>query len=171
MSTTKYHDTQLRQEINAKLDKLEAKDQKLTPSWVTHEICKAHEVALRDAAELRRLLPKASNDDLEDHIAFWEYCGYTNTRKLATECINARRDARPSGDATQGALPLYDGFEREHLQDRYVVTRDGEDVGVPTRDLTDEEIDGKIALYESQGRAAFEHAAELHRYKEFRRPR
>ena len=62
-----------------------------------------------------------------------------------------------------GYLP---GFE--YLQRYYVVQRQGEDVGVPVLECTDEELYAKAALYRSQSRKLVAHADEIERYIQWR---
>lgn len=137
------------------LDRLQASGEPLRPQWITHEICELHRTGL-------------VHDD--EHAAFWEFSGYTITRKLAGECIN-ERDTGGTDEYEESTQPLlpYDGFARAHLQDYYVVPREGEKIGVPTRDLTDDELDAKAALYRSLSRKLVAHAAELDRFKDWRR--
>lgn len=59
-----------------------------------------------------------------------------------------------------------DGFE--HLQDYYVVKRNGEWVGVPLEDMTDEELDQKAHHHEAMGNSLANHADELLRYQSLR---
>lgn len=152
---TKYHETQLQQEIDTVLDRLQANSEPLRPQWVTHEICAAHRIGL------------VPDHDL--HVAFWEYAGYTITRKISTERINARVGATTAeaDEPDQPRLP-YDGFERQYLQDYYVVSREGEAVGIPTRDLTKDEISARASLFRKQSRRLDAHAAELERFSDFR---
>ena len=151
----KYHDGQLRQEINIVLDRLQTNGEAMRPQWVAHEVCDSHRRGL-------------VNDSESIDVAFWTYTGYFAARKLATQCINDR-DASVSGQERLQPLLPYDGFSRTELQDYYVVTRDDEDIAVPTRDLTDEEIHQKIALYRRNAYRLNAHADELERYKEWRR--
>jgi hypothetical protein len=106
-----YYD-KLKEEIGAKLDALEAAHLPMIPRWVTHAICADHESALAGDSE---------------HSDFWRHGGYMHTRRMVTECINKRGDGRSksTGDPLQLPLP---GFDRDHLQDYYVVERDGEEV-------------------------------------------
>lgn len=144
-----YHD-QLLQELDALIHDVMARGDVVKPQWVTHEICDRHRPALVDGSE---------------HADFWTHCGYTYTRKLATERVNKLVGATSADPEHQIHLP---GFERRELQDYYVVTRDGEDVAVCVINLTDEEIDQKVALYMRQAQAATDHARELQRFKLWR---
>jgi hypothetical protein len=155
-STTKYTDVELRREIHALLDDLAARHEPWRPQWIAQAICRRHQAALAaDADEIDR--------------AFWEHAGYTLTRKLTTACVNERVvDARGPDDPTPPQLEL-PGFERDQLQDYYVVTRDGEDIAVPVLDLTDEEILARAELFRSQSSKLLAHANELVRFMNWRR--
>lgn len=159
--TPKYTDGELRSEINAVLDKLQARQETWRPAWVTQQICKAHRPGLTGDKE---------DPDIDNpHVAFWVYAGYTLTRKLSTDCINDRADpplTRERPPDTQLPLP---GFDRQHLQDYYVVKRNGEDIAVCVLDLNDDEILARAALYRGQSRKALAHAKELERFVEWRR--
>lgn len=148
--TDRYSDTELRAEINARLDALQASEQPMRPQWVTHEICSVHRAGL------------AQNR----HAAFWEYTGYAHTRKLATVCINAREQPFPADKSTPP--PYLPGFEPVHLQRYYVVHRDGEDIGVPVLHCTDDELSAKAALYRGQSSKLIAHADEIERFVEWR---
>jgi hypothetical protein len=144
----KYTDHELRREINCLLDELQARGEPLRPQWVTHQVCLAHMSALVVDSE---------------HAPFWEFSGYTLTRKLSTACINDREVAvvEDAEGAVEQWLP---GFEVQFLQPYYVVTRDGEDVGWPVMDCTDDELIAKAALYRSQSRKLVAHADEIERF-------
>jgi hypothetical protein len=146
-----YHDKQLKQEIHAVLDGLTARREPWEPQWVTQEICEAHRAGLVN----------------NDAAAFWDYAGYTLTRKVVTECINERADPPGGGEGALQQLSL-PGFARMHLHDYYVVTREDRAIAVCVLDLTDDEIDAKAALYRSQARKAIAHAEELERFKDWR---
>ncbi len=51
----------------------------------------------------------------------------------------------------------------------YVVERDGEEVGYPVHDCTDEELEAKRLQYRTMGFACFAHADEIERYQRSRR--
>ena len=138
----------LNTEIDAKIDALEAQKRPLNATWIAHSICIDHEVGLAE----------------NDHREFWEHGGYSTTRKMVTTRVNKRRGDKPKRAPKQGTLR---GFQ--HVQDYYVVERDGDELGVPAHTLTDDEIDRKIDLYRSMGAACYEHADELQRYKELRK--
>jgi hypothetical protein len=149
-----YHD-RLKAEINAKLNALQAADRPMSPQWVTHAICKDHESALADDNE---------------HADFWRHGGYMHTRRMVTEYINRRCDgtSKSIGDPPQLPLP---GFDRNHLQDFYVVERDGEEVAVCVLDLTDQELEAKARHHEAVSSANAAHAQEIRRFILWRRER
>lgn len=145
-----YHET-LITEINAKLDALSEQRMPWVARWVAHAICSEHGDGLAD----------------NEHRDFWQHCGYQDCRKSVTECINRRAGEKAQkGKSQQLALP---GFDRDHLQDYYVVVRDGEEQGVCVLDLTDAEIMSKAEFYRAMGDACHAHARELDRFKNWRR--
>jgi hypothetical protein len=146
--TTKYTDAELKAEINRLLDDLEADHKPLRPQWVTHEICLVHQPGLVSGSV---------------HAPFWEYSGYTITRKLSTACINERLETIPT-DENEPKPQRFPGFERIYLQDHYVVMRDGVDEGIPVLQCTDDELYAKAALYRSQSRKLIAHADEIERF-------
>ena len=151
----RFTEERLRTEINVLLDARQERKEELKPQWVTHEVCRKHRSGLV-------VLDASAPSEEQDHVAFWEYSGYTNTRKLATDCINKRE--RPDRVAPSDVLP---GFE--YLNKYYVHERDGVDVGVSIEDSTDEELLAKAALYETQSQRLVAHANELRRYVDWRR--
>jgi hypothetical protein len=76
--------------------------------------------------------------------------------------INKMRP-EPAGNQQQLVMP---GFER--LQTHYLVERDKERVAVRIDHLTDDEIEAKACEQETMGRACFQHADELRRYRDLR---
>ena len=138
----------LRTEINATLDQLAAEQQPWIAKWVAHHICKVHSDGIAE----------------NEHSDFWRHCTYVECRRQVTECINKRAGDKPSRDSEQLKLNGWD-----HLQAYYVVTRDGEDVGIPVSELTDEEIEAKATLYRKMADACQAHADELDRFRRLRR--
>jgi hypothetical protein len=147
-----YHD-RLKAEINAKLDALQAAGQPMVPRWVTHAICKDHEAALVDDSE---------------HADFWRHGGHMHTRRMVTEYINRRCDgtSKSTGRPQQLLLP---GFDRDYLQDYYVVERGGEEVAVCVLDMTDDELESKARHHEAVSSTNAAHAREIRRFIEWRR--
>ncbi len=139
-------------EINATLDALAERREAWVAPWVAKAICAEHERALL-------------GDQDDDDRAFWETTGYAYTRKMVTECINKRTQGDSRDARQQLALP---GFTRTHLQDYYLVERDGIDQGICVLDLTDDEIDEKVRMHRKQAAASYAHADELERFKSWR---
>lgn len=137
--------------ITHQLDSLAAAGTPWRAQWIAHAIVNEHCAAL--------------DDDHED-AWFWRKTSYAATREAVRKEISRRAgDDSQKKDRPQLDLP---GFDREHLQDYYVVRRDGDDIGVPVTALTDQEIDSKADLYESMARACSAHADELRRFKAWR---
>jgi hypothetical protein len=149
-----YYD-KLKAEIGAKLDALQAAHMPMVPRWVTHAICADHESALAEGSE---------------HSDFWRHGGTMHTRRMVTECINKRGDgtSKSTGDPQQLPLP---GFDRNHLQDYYVVERDGEEVAVCILDMTDKELEAKARHHETISLANTAHAREIRSFIVWRRER
>jgi hypothetical protein len=149
-----YHD-QLKAEINEKLDALQAAGLPMVPKWVTHAICADHESALTEDPE---------------HSDFWRHGGYAHTRRMVTEYINRRCERTTSSTGGPQQLPL-PGFDRDHLQDYYVVDRDDEEVAVCVLDMTDGELEAKARHHEAISAANAAHAREIRRFIVWRRGR
>lgn len=145
---------QLVGEINSQLDTLAKMKQPWRARWIAHGVCNAHANGLNEG----------------DDADFWRYSSYEFTRKLVTECINRRAGPKAERSADDGQF-AFPEFERTHLQNYYVVKRDGEELGIFVGDLTDDEIEGKAALYRSQAATCYEHADELDRFKAWRKSR
>ena len=149
-----YHD-RLLDEINERLDVLALRKQKWVPQWIAHEVCLSHRAALL-----------ADGIDRE----FWEHSAYMHVRRVVTQVINKR-----SGDTPYERQPTQltlNGFNRDRLQDYYVVVRDEEEVAVPiigNDAITDDELDVKVTLYRSMGAACYQHADEIVRFKRWRK--
>lgn len=140
--------SQLTDEINAVLSRLAVDGVEWRAAFVTQEVCRAHADGLAN----------------EDDAVFWEHCGYAETRREVTRCINSRAGDTPTPRTDeQLILPGY-----RHLQNYYVVERDGDRIGVRVDHLSDDELMAKAALYRANGRANFAHANELVSYKESR---
>ena len=150
-----YTDSILREEINKAIDKLEARKQSVRPAWITHAICKEHVAGLAVDGN-----QEGVDEPLD--VAFWRFNGYTNVRKLATDCINERE--KPITKPDNPFLPGY-----EYLQHSYVVERDGEFVKVPTGELTCDELLAKADLYDHNAVTLNQHANELRRYAALRK--
>lgn len=94
-----------------------------------------------------------------EHAGFYRVCafGYVGTvvRKVLSEY--KLEDDRDSGADT------FPGFE--HLQRAYLVNRLGESVVVPTTQLFDREIDGKVEELRRMSKGCLAHAIELIKFK------
>lgn len=141
-----YHE-QLSRQINAKLDVLQGARKPLHAQWVAHEVCNDHSDGLA----------------LNEHADFWRHGGYQVAREHARRCINQRSDGT-TADKRQVSLPGFD-----HLQDYYMVRREGDEVGIHRDDMSDDELDHKAKFYEDMGAACLSHAKEIRRFKKLRR--
>ena len=136
-------------EINDVLNRLATQGQEWRAQWVAHEICARHEGGIVDG----------------DDGDFWRGNGYMAVRELVTRAINKRAgDKQDLPKSLQMSM-----FGWEHLQDYYIVTRDGEDIGIPVTSLTAAELRGKAETYRKMGAACFAHADELDRFSAVRR--
>lgn len=141
----------LMSEINLKLNELAEQKRPRIPKWVAHEICNEHKDGLSE----------------NEHKEFWEYNGYKSVRSYVTRVINDRAGDKVDRSKTQQLdLP---GFDREHLQDYYVVTRNGAEIGVMVTELSDDELLEKASSYMAMSKACQAHANELMRFLKWRR--
>lgn len=138
-------------EINEHLDELAAEEKPWEAKWIAHAVCREHTDGLADS------------EDAE----FWRWSSYRTIRDLTRREINKRTDP-PIGEKQDQQIVL-DGFEREHLQDYYLVEREDTEVAIPVTQLTDAEIGAKVAEKRAMGAACFAHAHELRRFKRWRR--
>ena len=141
-------------EINERIDGLQSRGEVIAATWLAHGICVDHK---------NGLVP--DSDDAE----FFQWCAYTAVRDLVRREINRRgsdteREYRPA----QIMLP---GFERQHIQDYYLVKRDTEEVMVPIVAMSDDEVRQKIGLYRSMADSNMAHAEELDRFLSWRAER
>ena len=143
-------DKEIRTKINAKLSALEDQGMPWHATWIAHAICHDHE------------------DGLSDHedSDFWKWGGYKSTRDLTRRCVNERASIDRAGDKKE-AQPNLPGFD--HLQQYYMVDRNGDELGVPIFQMTDAEVEAKSAQLRTMGEACFAHADELMRFKDWRR--
>jgi hypothetical protein len=154
---TKYTETELRAELNKQIAALLARREDVHPVWLTHTVCGLHKSGLAKYAE---------NTVEPEDVAFWRFCGYTHTRKLATACINDLDTADETNDADDAGQPFFPGMN--FIQPQYVIRRDGVDVMVPTEKITPEELRAKAAQFERTADTTAEHARELRRYAAIR---
>ena len=142
------YESKLKAEINAVLDHLQSNNLDMIPQFVANQIINEHVDTLPD-------------DESRD---FWLHCGYSKTREMVTRCINRRLDNDGSSESSQQhVLPGFD-----HLQNYYVVTREGYDTGLPIERISDAELKAKAKLYRSNGLANLAHSEEILRYLDSR---
>lgn len=141
---------QVRQEICAKVDALAAVAKPLHPAWITQDICQGHIGGLQ-----------AGSEDAD----FWRQGGYHAVRAEVGQYLRKyySPDSEPDEDEGQRTLP---GFE--YVQTHYIVERGGDELAIPTDDLTDTELDSIIARIRATGVALFAHANDLDRFKRSR---
>lgn len=133
-------------EIHSELDRLAGAGDPWNATWVAHTICSHHKDGL------------AACEDAE----FWRYAGYRDIRDSVRRVINRRAgDKTPAADDKEQA-DLFPGYV--HLQRFYLVTRSGEELGVPVEQMTDAELEAKAAAHRSMGSACFDHADEIERF-------
>jgi hypothetical protein len=154
---TKYTDAELRAELTKEIAALLLRRDAVHPTWLTHKICTGHKPGLPDYDH------DAKTIEPQD-VAFWRFCGYAHTRKLATICINELETADDEGGGAP--TPFRPGFL--HLQKQYVIPRDGADVMVPTEQMTPDELRTKATNHDRKAGSLIEHARELRRYADIR---
>lgn len=143
-----YSFAEVQREIAAKIEWLKDNNGPvLHPDWITQAV-------MADHADV-------DGKDADFHLC----CSRAQVRNEVRQQLNK---FKPQETPTATQLVL-EGFER--LQHYYLVPRDGEQVAVRIDELSDEEIDAKAEEQETMGRACFQHADELRRYKDLRRDR
>ena len=138
----------LKAEIHKHLDELARQSRPWRAEWIAQEICNDHASGLADGVD----------------ADFWRYCGYRQCRELVRRCIGKRAGDRAEAAEEQSVFPGY-----EHPQSYYVVTRDGDDIGLPVEALSDEELASKALALRTMGSACYAHADEIERYARVRR--
>lgn len=138
-------------EIAATVAEWDKAGKELVPAFITHEIITKHEPGLARTNE---------------HTEFFKYYAYKGHRKDVGAYI-AKVFGDTDDDEQKKLELVLPGFE--HIQRRYVVKRNGEDVAVHPNDLSDPEIDAREQLLRRRGRTCFAHADELKRFKALRR--
>jgi hypothetical protein len=146
-----YHE-RLIAEIHQHLDALAERGEPWVARWITHAVVQAHS----------DVLPAG------EHGEFFEWAAYQTVRTQVRTVIGKRAGDKPHEPSEREQISL-PGFDRQHLQDYYLVRRNGDDIGVPVTDLADDEIEAKAALYRSMGAACYAHADELDRFIHWRR--
>lgn len=141
---------QVRREIATKVDGLAAAAKALEPKWITHVICGDHLTGLGEGED----------------ADFWRQGGYIAVRAEVGEYLRKyySADKAPTGeDEGQRRLP---GFE--YVQTHYIVDRGGDEIAIPTPDLSDDEIARITARLRATGAALFAHADDLDRFQRSR---
>ncbi len=132
-------------EINEILDAKLHREEQWDARWVAHEILGRKEAALGECPDKE----------------FWMHCGYEQLRDMIQTVIRNR-----AGDRTDIDKPkqLKLGFERQHMQDYYLIRRDGVDMGVAVTQATDDELRGKVRTLRTIGKSVNDHADELEQF-------
>ena len=146
------HYEQYDAEIAATVTKWDKAGKALHPTWISHAICKKHKAGLVSGSK---------------HALFWEHCTYKQCRQDTSRFITKHYGDNSGADDREDRQPVFPGFE--HVQRRYVVKRDGDEVAVLAEDLTDDEIDARALLLRRRGKSCEAHAKELIRFKSWRR--
>lgn len=141
---------QVRREISAKVDDLAAAAKSLHPAWITHDICIDHVVGLGDGHD----------------ADFWRQAGYIAVRAEVGQYLRKYYSADKTPDEEDEGQRRLPGFE--YVQTHYIVERDGDELAVPTTDLSDDEIVRITARLRATGAALFAHADDLERFQRSR---
>lgn len=136
------YETTLNAEIDALISARVAANEPLHPVWIAHSVCLQHEAALIEGADK----------------LFWLHAGHLVARKAVLERV--RQVAGVSVE--QGAQPRLPGFD--HLQTHYIVTRDGDEIAVPTDLLSDGELRGIATRIDAMAETCKAHAREVRRF-------
>ena len=135
-----YSDTQLRQEVaeivNGNLDR----ETIMSAESVTLQICETH-------------IPEFVRGR-----SYVEHCAWIATRKIVGDYM-ARKFKDEDGNIQQMRLP---GFA--YVQRAYVVEANGDQVAIPTRKLTAEQVVSIISRLRQEGKQKLAHAHELSQY-------
>jgi hypothetical protein len=133
-------------EIAAVVTAWDAAGKELVPAFITHEIITKHEPGLaRQNA----------------HTDFFKHYAYKGHRKDVGAYI-AKAFGDNDADEKKKMELVLPGFE--HVQRRYIVTRNGEDVAVQTTDMTKAERVARVQLLRRRGKTCLAHADELERF-------
>ena len=139
-----YTQKELAVDIRVIFEDLDSKGQAWHSGWIAKAIMADKQPAL----------------DLDHPSAdFWTYCAHQFVKNAVRQAGNDLNE-----DETHNAQLVLPGFERVHLQARYSVTRDGDEVFVAVMDLTDDEIEERAQFYERQSKTMLAHADELRRF-------
>ena len=134
----------LLEEIAQLIARVAEEGRALEPRWITHEICNAHQSGLARGEE----------------ADFWMHHGHRAVRADVGNYIRKHFNPEADADDAQNTLP---GFE--HVQTHYIVERDGQEIGIPTPQMTDDEIEATVSRMRSSAATLYAHADELERYR------
>jgi hypothetical protein len=140
---------QLKQEIADKCEAMSRAGSPLHPAWITHAICNDHAEGLSAESE---------------HADFWRHGGHRTVRSEVGQYL--RKEFGPDAESKSRSQPAFPGFD--YIQSHYIVEREGDELAIPTTELTDEEIDATIARMRSTAATLYAHADELERFKSLR---
>lgn len=133
---------QLTQEIEQVIRTLEDDNARaLHPEWITQAVVNLH--------------PDVDGADAD----FWRVVGRAEVRSQVRAKLN-RYKVKP--ELQPDAQLVLEGFER--LQQRYIVTEDGEQVAVRIQDMTPAQRRSKAAELRAMGAGCYQHADEMERY-------
>lgn len=136
-------------EVETVISRLIREEKPLIPQEITKTVCDLHKLGL------------AQNE----HASFWEGAA------IAHICdVVRKRITRRAFDVSSEPPPQLELIERERLHSYYVVRRQGRDVGLPLSQLTNLELDAKIAKIRQMGITCQAHADDLELYKTSREP-
>lgn len=141
------YDTTLNEEIDAIIQDRMAAGDALHPAWIAQAVCAAHEPGLIEG----------------DDKLFWLHAGHLTVRKAVLDRVRLVAGTSPE----RSAAPTLPGFE--HLQTHYIVKREGDEIAIPTSNLTDEELEGIAARIDAMAETCKAHAREVRRFKRLRK--
>lgn len=131
---------ELSNEVEAAINERLSRREVAPASWITQAVVAAH--------------PGIAGDD----APFYVLCAYEHVRDTVREVLRKIKKDETEQDQ-QNTLP---GFK--HLQKRYLVTRDEDQVVVAIESMTHDEIEAKCAELETMATGCMAHARELRRY-------
>lgn len=99
------------------------------------------------------------------HADFHKHFTYKAVRQDVGRFI--AKNYGTDADDESSKQPCFPGFD--HVQRRYVVKRDGDEVGILADQLTDEEIDWLANRLSERSKTCAAHADELRRFKTWRK--
>lgn len=141
---------QLEEEITQIIEDAAASGQVLPVSWLIQSVLKNW--------------ASPGGDDADR----WSLCAQEHVRATVRRVSN--RYMFGSGEAIGGdTQPVLEGFDR--IQRAYFVKHDGERCLVPTDQLAQDEDEAKIQELKAMASGCEQHAEELRRYLECRRPK